>query len=88
MSRCKGCNAPIKWVKTKKGKTIPVNPWPLFVVPNPKGADTVVRENGQTVTGDSVEVGTPGAVVGYIAHFATCPGADKFRQQPKPKAKK
>ena len=32
MTRCKACNAPIKWIRTERGKQMPVNAKPLWVI--------------------------------------------------------
>lgn len=41
MSKCKGCNANIIWIKTKAGKQMPCNVEKI----------TIVTEQGETITG-------------------------------------
>lgn len=61
--RCKACGCPLRFVKTKDGKVIPLD------VRSP------VYEVQKDLTGQ--EIATP-AVEAYVSHFSTCPKSDEF----------
>ena len=61
ISKCRSCNADIVWMKTFRGKNVPVNP------------ESIVNQDAALFDSRTM-----------IAHFSTCPDADKFR---KPQAK-
>lgn len=72
---CRGCGAPIIWAVTPNGKRIPINP-----EPHPTGnieLDTTHRPTRATVHSQ----GPLGVDTLYLAHFATCPNADRFRKR-------
>lgn len=79
MAICKGCGAEIFWIKTRYGKSMPVDekPVPYFKGDNAK----IVTDDGDVVRGnlDGPEEDFIG--FGYISHFATCPKAGKFRRK-------
>jgi hypothetical protein len=79
-SRCRGCGARIKWVKTLPGKNMPVNKETVTITPDKKGVVVAVMPDGKVVRGNLTMRGVPGVVTGYISHFATCPVADKLRR--------
>ena len=77
MARCKGCGAEIIWIKTKRGKSMPVDEKP---VPYYKGTkDKIVTEDGDVISCDLN--GTEFLGFGYVSHFVTCPKADRFRRR-------
>lgn len=69
MSRCRGCEAPIRWAKTASGKAMP-----LDATPNRDG--NVVIDD--TLEGPRARVVAPGAGQ-YMPHHATCPQVRRFR---------
>ena len=78
---CRGCGKEIAFIKTEKGKTMPVDPDPHTFVPE-DGLNTYVMENGEICRGRELDYGDMhGTRIGYISHFATCPAADKFRKR-------
>lgn len=82
--RCKSCNEPIFWIKTKKGNWLPVNRRPMEVYPVQKGGHTFVLVDGSTEQALPVErmrYDGVDSVVAFEAHFATCPFADGFRKK-------
>ena len=81
MSKCKTCQAEIKWIKTEKNKTVPVNLQSIYIVPNLEGKTIAVCCNGKVIKGDLAMKGTANAVEGYTSHFATCPQADQHRRR-------
>jgi hypothetical protein len=84
--KCRGCGAPIIWIRTRDGKHMPCNPEVVEI--DPAGAKTMCIvtndggvEWGSPVTPDSL-FGDMGQVVrGRASHFATCPEAKQFRRR-------
>lgn len=81
MSICKSCGAEIRWIETKTGKMMPVNPYPHIYKRNTKGPCVLVTAAGEVVRCEPVEDGAQADGVGYVSHFATCPAAAEHRQQ-------
>ena len=82
--RCKSCNEPIYWIKTKKGKCLPVNRRAIMCTPVQKGGHTFVLVDGTTVQAlpeGAVKYDGVDSVVAFEAHFATCPDAAAFRKK-------
>jgi len=92
---CRGCHATIRWVNTRMGKAIPVDPERLTEwlveeeqmvtttgAPIPMRVITLVTMEGDVVRGYQGTVLTPGSreVIGYIPHWASCPQAAQFRK--------
>lgn len=77
--RCRGCQAPMTWALTDRGKGIPLDPDPV-----PDGNLVQAGENaddGRMIVrylakGEEPEPG----VARYKTHFATCENADEFRR--------
>ena len=77
MAKCKGCGADITWIKTRLGKSMPVDEKP---VPYFRGTgDKIVTEDGDVISCDLN--GTELIGFGYVSHFVTCPQADRFRRK-------
>ena len=77
---CRGCGAEIAFIKTVKGKTMPVNPESVYFMPD-GGPNTYVLPGGDVVRGREAERGDTGVQIGYISHFATCPERDRMRKR-------
>lgn len=73
-SPCRGCGAPILWIKTAGGKAMPCDAEPVHFTPG--GRDKLVTEDGRVVSGT---IDHHGPEKGYVSHFATCPQARQFR---------
>lgn len=83
-SRCENCGAPIFWIKTSKGKWLPVNRRAIMCTPVQKGGHTFVLVDGSTVQAlpeGTVRYDGVDNVIAFEAHFATCPEADAFRKK-------
>ena len=81
---CRGCGQEIAFIKTVKGKTMPVNPDSVYFIPA-GGPNTYVMIDGTVQRGrepDWTDQGKP-TQIGYISHFATCQKADSFRKKRK-----
>ena len=82
--RCKSCGTPIYWIKTLKGKWLPVNRRAIMATPVQIGGHTFVLVDGSTVQAlpeGAVRYDGVDSVIAFEAHFATCPDADAFRKK-------
>ena len=80
-SECHTCHAPIRWVKTQKGKRMPLNPeatrdgcWVFEGDPedNPPLAIRLDNDAAALYTGEK-----------YTSHFETCPDARRWSRRGK-----
>lgn len=46
---CRGCGAPIVWIKTPAGKAMPCDPAPVYYKATPDGKDKIVTTRGEVV---------------------------------------
>lgn len=76
---CRGCGAPIVWIKTPAGKAMPCDPAPVYYKATPDGKDKVVTTRGEVVSCEIVP-GANATDAGYRPHWATCPQADHFKR--------
>ena len=84
-SRCRGCGAEVIWIRTSMGKKMPVDPEPVWVLPE-TGGDSYVMPDGSLVTGRRIgdawdDDPDANVVECYISHFATCPEGGQFRNR-------
>ena len=75
MSQCKSCGANIKWVKTMRGKNMPVDEDSVGVSDCEDG-DLLITESGRTFR---VGEQNPPQELLYVSHWSTCPKADSHR---------
>lgn len=68
--KCRSCGAPVKFIKSKRGKWMIVDAKPV------EGS-----LGDQLVFGDGSVRKAKEGEKGYVTHFATCPDADKFRKK-------
>lgn len=88
MSLCKGCGRPIEWIRTQAGKSMPVDPDPVFVIEG-QGPDTFVTDEGVVIRGQNIENAviprgngkTIPQTVAFVPHWKTCPNAGDFRRK-------
>lgn len=73
MNVCRSCDAPIRWVKTATGRSMPIDPKPT--------------QDGNLVIVDGVakiyKPGEDGALFApekFLSHFASCPNAPAWRR--------
>lgn len=78
--RCRICGEPIRFIRTKKGKPTPVDAAPAYYIPNPNGPALYVLEDGTTARGYPAGDAAEEVSVGYVSHFASCPGAADMRK--------
>lgn len=77
---CRSCGAPIFFVRTKNGKCMPCDKQPVYCTPKKDGSLTVVTAMGDVVKADLMKPGDRNGFVGYHPHWASCPGANKWRK--------
>ena len=87
MSVCKGCGREIDWIRTAAGKSMPIDPEPVFVIEG-DGKDLFFTDEGGTLKGRAArsdEVTTREAKLetplGFVPHWKTCPNAAEFRRR-------
>lgn len=71
---CKSCGAPIRFVKTPKGKWMPVDP--QRVTTEDIDGDTIVTDDGEILKGKEAA-----STVGYVPHWLTCVSPELFRRR-------
>lgn len=78
---CRGCGAPIVWIATAGGKSMPCDAYPTPYWEKPKAPGKIVTPNGVVLScvfeGDIHNA----TGIGYISHFSTCPKAGQFRKK-------
>lgn len=77
-STCRGCGAPIVWIKTKAGKAMPCDPSPIFYKPVPGAKEKIVTLKGDVVSAEIIPA-ADAHEAGYRPHWATCPQAGSFK---------
>ena len=74
MGTCKYCGQDIDWIRSAEGRSVPVDPDPVFVIEG-DGTETFLEDEGATITGrqarpEEERLETP---VAFIPHNRTCP---------------
>ena len=78
---CRGCGKEIAFIRTVKGKSMPVDPEPVYFIPA-GGPNTYVMIDGSIRRGrEPKQADRESSMIGYRSHFATCPAADRFRKE-------
>lgn len=82
MSVCRGCGAPINWIKTTEGRNMPIDPEPVLIIEG-GGTDRFVTDEGAVVLGRVArpDEESPTLPVGFVPHWKTCPNAADFRRR-------
>ena len=79
MSRCKSCDARIRWATTARGESIP-----LDAEPNPAGnvwLDVELGEHNERIeTARIADLLTPPDATRFMPHHATCPQGKSWRR--------
>lgn len=86
MSKCRGCQQSIIWIRTRSGKSSPCDPdkrteWVTDEPVTTRHRITLQDPDGDTHTGYLATVLTHGArqIDGYVPHWSTCPAAKAFK---------
>ena len=77
MSVCRSCGQQIEWIKTTKGKNMPVDS--EYVDYEEADNGTILVTDGGNVITVNEHQNMPN-VKGRISHFATCPQANEWRK--------
>lgn len=81
---CRACKAPIIFIKTTAGKTMPCDAHSVYFVPDPLATELYVLPDGSTKRGRSTTEDASTLIekpeIGYTSHFATCTNPDFFRK--------
>lgn len=86
MSICRGCGAQIEWIHMRTGKSMPVDPEPVFVIVG-DGKERFVTDEGTTILGrcarpeEEPQTFPADFPVGFVPHWKTCPNAADFRKR-------
>ena len=83
---CRACGKEIMFIKTSKGKSMPVNPDARQFCPDLNGPDLYVLTDGSVLRGADAREEDKDKHIGFISHFATCTNPDDFRKK-KPRKK-
>lgn len=78
--KCRSCGEKIMFIRTKAGKSMPVNPAFVSFKNNPDGKDRIVLPSGNVIACDANVDAKEADGYGYISHFATCPNASRHRK--------
>lgn len=85
IKKCKYCGAPIVWVKTQNGRSMPCDAKPVQYQNARGGKDVIVLSDGKVIRAAVI---TRGGLLtpipdgeGYISHFATCTHANEARAE-------
>ncbi len=79
-SRCQSCGAPIVWIKTVSGKSMPCNASPVYYTTVGGDDSRIVTMDGITISCEIITDTEKADGFGYIPHWGSCPGADKFKK--------
>lgn len=72
MSLCQKCGAPIVWIRTPAGKTMPCDAKPVYMIPDENGPEKAVSKDGRVVSCRYAQDPDQSTAIGYVPHFATC----------------
>lgn len=81
MSKCRRCGKEIVWIKTRAGKSMPCDIDPVVYWKSPTGSRVLITPNGEAVRCELEGDTQDPTGIGYVSHFATCPGAAAFRRR-------
>jgi len=77
---CRKCGRPIRFLRTKKGKLMPVDGFSFNIVPRENGT-AYFNEAGERVVGMAVSGPGPNTVKAWMCHFVTCPEGEFFKNR-------
>lgn len=81
VTACRSCGAPIVWIKTRAGKSMPCDAQLVSFVQQEGGPAKIVTPEGEVVSGRPAKRGEPFISQGYIPHWSTCNAPDSFRKK-------
>jgi hypothetical protein len=74
---CSSCGAEVMWLKTPRGKTIPIDPMPL------PGGNIILADEGAVTFLSRMQITEmkESGDLAYQSHFVTCPDAELHRKR-------
>lgn len=81
VTACRSCGAPIVWIETLAGKSMPCDAKLVSFVRQEGGPAKLVTPAGAVVSGRPAKRGEPFIEYGYTPHWATCNAPDSFRKR-------
>jgi len=78
--KCKGCGAPIVWIPTLGGKSMPCDAEPVTYWAGKEYHSKIVTPNGEVISCKLNGYIQNATGIGYIPHWATCPKAKDFKK--------
>lgn len=81
VAKCRGCGAPIVWIRTTGGKSMPCDAEPVLYREKAGAAGKIITPNGMVLSCELDVAPCEADGAGYVSHFATCPAAEKFRRK-------
>lgn len=78
---CRGCGAPIVFIRTPAGKAMPCDAEPVTYWQNARGPYKIVTPNGEVISAKLEGDLQKATGIGFVSHFATCPKANQFRRK-------
>ena len=78
---CRGCGAPIVWIRTTGGKSMPCDAEAVLYKERKGAAGKIVTPNGEVLSCELDVEPDEATGIGYISHFVTCPQAEWFRRK-------
>lgn len=79
--KCRACDAPIIWIRTPTGKSMPCDSKPVMYWKKPGAKGKVVTGNGEVISCEFEGDVQKATGIGFISHFGTCPKAKSFRKK-------
>ena len=80
-TRCRSCGAPIVWILTRAGKSMPCDAAPVQFIASPHGRTKLVTLEGDVVSCEPAADPADATGTGYTPHWSTCNAPDKFRKR-------
>lgn len=81
VATCRACGAPIRWIRTTAGKSMPCDAKPRPYYPQPGAKSKLVTPEGSVVSGEIADRPNEATEIGYVPHWSTCTNPDKFRRK-------
>ena len=77
---CRACQAPIIFIKTVGGRTMPCDAELVYYIQKAGGSKKIVTPNGEVLSAEITDDPEKATGIGYTSHFATCTNPDFFRK--------
>ena len=81
MPKCNYCDTELIFIETVKGGKMPCEAGLIPIWQTVKGRKKAVTENGEVVSCEYEPVAFIGQSLGYIPHWANCPGSGQARKR-------